>query len=116
VEYLSQRIHDVLAEVGHSADEIAETLDRRQIWGVRNTARFLNPIVRCVQLALSLGPFTIDLTYPETLRVLVDATVVRAVLPEPVKDFLEAFNHGAYPQLEADGVPGGLEVLVPLHA
>jgi hypothetical protein len=115
MEHLSQRLGDIVAELGDSADEIAAALDRHQIWGVRNTVRFLNPIVRYVQQELGIGPFNADLTDPETIRVALDGTTIRTGLRQPIRDFLDAFNDGAYPELEADGVAGRLEVLAPSH-
>ncbi len=115
MECLAQRLIDLFAKLGDTPEKIAATLDRDQIWGVRNTVRFLNPIVRHLQRALALGPFNVDLMEPETVRVVIEGAVIRTELPEPVKQFLLAFNQGAYPALEAEGVPGRLEVLVPFH-
>ena len=36
----------ILKELGNTADEVAAALQAKGIKGVRNTARFLNPLVR----------------------------------------------------------------------
>ena len=100
MEHLSETLSTVLRQLGNSADEIAATLNAQKITGVRNTVRFLNPIVRYVQQALSIGPFNVDLTEPETLRVAVEGTSIHTMLGQPIKDFLRAFDEGEYPELD----------------
>jgi hypothetical protein len=100
MKHLSEKLSTILAQLGNSADEIAATLKQHEIRGVRNTVRFLNPIVRYVQQALSIGPFNVDLTEPETLRVALDGTSIRTGLRQPIKDFLQAFDEGRYPELD----------------
>jgi hypothetical protein len=112
MEHLSKKLSDILAQLGDSADEIAMALKAHEIQGVRNTVRFLNPIVRYVQQALSIGLFNVDLTEPETLRVALDDTNIRTGLRQPIKDFLRAFDEGAYPELEMQDVAGHLQPAV----
>jgi hypothetical protein len=113
MEHLSKTLSDLLGQLGDSADKIAATLKAHEIRGVRNTVRFLNPIVRYVQQGLSLGPFNVDLTEPETLRVaLLDGTNIRTGVRQPIKDFLEEFDNGCYPELELQLGPGEPETVL----
>lgn len=91
----------ILGSLGATADAVAVTLRGAQISGVRNTVRFLNPVVRYCQAQLRLDNYALDLTQGNQLRmVLPDGTRVLALLPASVKNFLDAFHHGAYPDLE----------------
>ena len=102
----SNRLETILAHLGSSRDAVAGTLKSRGIKGVRNTARYLNPVVRFVQGELRLDDYHLDVTHGDalptyTLRMtLPSGAKEEAVLPEPVKAFLDAFNSGGYPGLE----------------
>jgi hypothetical protein len=90
----------MLDQLGQTADEVAAFLKKQQIQGVRNTVRFLNPIVRYVQGQVS-DARTIDVMTGETLRILfLDGRRQEVSLPKAVKEFLDAFNRGAFPDLE----------------
>src|SRR5262245_47458012 len=43
-------VRQLLKRLGQTADAVAQTLDAEGIRGVRNTARFLNPIVRLIHM------------------------------------------------------------------
>ena len=90
----------MLEELGNTPDEVAEELRARKIQGVRNAARFLNPIVR---LAHGCSPeiYGMDLILGDRLRIVyADGRTDEVVLPEPVLGFLENFHRGLYPDLE----------------
>jgi hypothetical protein len=91
----------ILTGMGDSADAVAVTLRAASIKGVRNTVRFLNPVVRYCQVQLRLDDYALDLTQRNKVRmILPDGTTIQVWLPQPVKDFLEAFHRGAFPDLE----------------
>jgi ABC-type uncharacterized transport system fused permease/ATPase subunit len=96
------RLHDLsklLEQMGASAEEVEATLRATGVQGVRNTVRVLNPVVRYVQNALRLDNLDADVMTGKTLRVH-GAGGGAVPLPKPVLDFLDAFNRGAYPDLE----------------
>jgi hypothetical protein len=91
----------MLSQLGQTAQEVAATLRSQQIQGVRNTVRFLNPVVRYVQGQLP-GARDVDVITGDTVRIgFDDGTKEELALPQAVKDFLDAFNRGEFPDLEA---------------
>ena len=91
----------ILESMGETPDAVAKTLRSAGIHGVRNTVRFLNPIVRFVQLRLAVDAVSLDLFKADTLRLRFhDRTKEEIALPVAVKGFLAAFKEGAYPELE----------------
>jgi hypothetical protein len=99
------RLARLLSILGSSAVDVARTLQSKQIQGVRNTVRQLNPIVRYVQSQIPLDNYRLDLLPSDgegyRLRlVLADARELETTLPRPVREFLEGFNRGDYPELE----------------
>ncbi len=87
-------------ELGSTRDEVAQTLRARRIQGVRNTVRFLNPLVR---YAATLFPDakSIDLILGDRLRIeFANHTSQLIPVPAPVLEFLEVFHRGGYPDLE----------------
>jgi hypothetical protein len=99
MEHLSKKLTDVLRQLGDSPAEIAATLKAHEIRGVRNTVRFLNPIVRYVQHALGIGPFSVDLTEPETLRVAVAAQAFTRGWGSRSRTFFEPLMKASIPSL-----------------
>src|SRR5947209_7237698 len=94
---------NVLSGMGQSPDEVAETLRAAGIQGVRNAVRFLNPIIRFCQPHVRAGHFALDLIQGDVLRMVLPNEKPESVpLPRPVKEFLDAFNRGTYPDLEAN--------------
>ncbi len=91
----------IIEGLGNSPDQIAANLQAQGIQGVRNTVRFLNPIVRFVRGALPLRHLDMDLIQAGVLRIILPAgQKVEASLTQAVRDFLKDFNQGAYPELE----------------
>jgi hypothetical protein len=88
----------MLHSLGKNADEVAATLRAQGVQGVPNTIRFLNPIVRYVQARAAGNPAgvliddTLTLTFP-------DGHEQKETLPQPVREFLDAFDRGTYPDL-----------------
>lgn len=96
----------MLDELGRTPDEVAESLRMRGIKGVRNTARFLNPIVRYANSRLT-NVYGIDLTKPDRLRIeFAGAEVTELPVPVAVLGFLDLFHRGRYPDLEMPVGPG----------
>jgi hypothetical protein len=90
----------ILANLGNTADQVAETIKVHGTQGVRNTVRFLNPLIRYLQTQTHHHTFSMDLILGDRLRIrLDDGTWEEALLPEPVLQFLEAFNRGVYAEL-----------------
>jgi hypothetical protein len=88
----------MLDALGKNADEVAAALRAQGVQGVPNTVRFLNPIVRYAQAQLGGTPTgvvlddTLTLTFP-------DGQVHQEPVPPAVREFLDAFDRGAYPDL-----------------
>jgi hypothetical protein len=90
----------MLDRLGNTPDEVADALRASGIKGVRNTVRFLNPVVRYVQGQLT-GVRDMDLIQPHRLRIeFANATVREVPVPDAVRGFLDGFHRGAYPDLE----------------
>ncbi len=89
----------MLEQMGSSADEVAATLRATGVQGVRNTVRVLNPIVRYAQNVLRLDNLDADVMTGKTFRIH-SVRKHEVALPRAVIDFLDAFNRGAYPDLE----------------
>jgi len=89
-----------------TAQAVADTLQFNNIWGVRNTVRNLNPIVRFAQRQLLIDDYRLalfhsDALFTYVLRLTLSNGVTEEVeMPAAVKAFLDAFNRGNYPGLE----------------
>jgi hypothetical protein len=90
----------VLEQMGTTADEVAASLRAKGVQGVRNAVRVLNPIVRHIQIALRIDNLDADVMTGTTLRIQGGIKKQEVKLPQAVKDFMDAFNRGAYPDLE----------------
>ncbi len=99
---LKEELRTVLERLGGTADEVAATVRVKGVQGVRNTVRVLNPVVRYVQNALRKDNLDLDVMTGKTIRVNSGSTVRKeeVALPEAVRQFLDAFNRGDYPDLE----------------
>jgi hypothetical protein len=96
----------MLDELGATPDAVAATLHRLGVKGVRNAARFLNPIVRYVTPKVP-DASGIDLMLGDRLRIVfADGRVEEVAVPEPVLQFLDDFHRGQYPELEMPTGPG----------
>jgi hypothetical protein len=96
----------MLEGLGSTPDEVADTLRAAGIKGVRNTVRFLNPIVRYAH-TITADVYGIDIILGDRLRI-VFATKreVEVAVPEAVLRFLDRFHQGCYPDLEMPIEPG----------
>lgn len=96
----------MLDVLGRTPDEVAAALRARGINGVRNTARFLNPIVRYAH-SVTTNVYGIDLTQGDRLRIIfANRDVAEVPVPQPVLEFLDLFHRGHYPDLEMPLGPG----------
>ena len=96
----------MLDELGSTAQEVADALRARGIKGVRNTVRFLNPIVRYTHTRVT-DVYGIDLIQGDRLRIVfANGQVTEVGVPESVLRFLDAFHRGDYPDLEMPVSPG----------
>jgi len=96
----------MLDELGSTAQDVADALRARGIKGVRNTVRFLNPIVRYAHTRVT-DVYGIDLIQGDRLRIVfANGQVTEVVVPEPVLRFLDGFHRGDYPDLEMPVGPG----------
>ena len=103
MEPISVQVQDILQNLGESSEAVAAALKSKDIRGVRNTVRFLNPIVRLIEKSIQASHVSIDLMEPNMLRItLQDGGTVEVGLPPAVREFLVAFDHGVYPDLEAE--------------
>src|SRR5690242_924201 len=90
----------ILESLGDTPDAVADTLRSAGVKGVRNTVRFLNPLVRFVQANITDGA-NLDVIKGDTLRVrFVSRIKEEAALPPAVRAFLDNFNRWLYPDLE----------------
>jgi hypothetical protein len=96
----------MLDELGGTPDAVAEVLRAAGIRGVRNTVRFLNPVVRYARKFLPDAQ-GIDLIQGDRLRIVfANGTVSEVAVPEAVLRFLEGFHRGQFPDLELPTGPG----------
>lgn len=97
----SAELARILVELGKTADEVATSLQVKGIKGVRNAARYLNPIVRYALTHMKIDAHDLDVTEGNALRLLFQRQrKERVPLPQAVMQFLEAFHLGKYPELE----------------
>jgi len=96
----------MLDELGRTPEEVADALRARGIRGVRNTVRFLNPIVRYAHTCAA-DVYGIDLILGDRLRIIfADGQATELAVPDPVLQFLDRFHRGLYPELEMPSGPG----------
>jgi hypothetical protein len=98
---LASDLSSLLSGLGDTASDVAVNLRASNVSGVRNTARFLNPIVRYCQSWLRRDDHSLDITQPGTLRIAFpDDSTLEVPLPPAVQEFLTAFNNGQHRDLE----------------
>jgi hypothetical protein len=94
------RIARVLELLGDTPDHVAATLRGAKIQGLRDSTSFMNPLVRYINQKLDIGA-KIEIGAGGTiLRMFHQGNIQEMNLPVPVKEFLERFHRGAYPELE----------------
>jgi len=98
---VATQVSAYLEGLGATAEQVAANLKAGQIQGARNTVRMRNPIVRFLQKTLLIGSLNAELTGPDTLRITLGAgRTEKSALPQAVREFLAAFDRGAYRELE----------------
>ena len=96
----------MLEQMGETPEAVAMTLRARGIRGVRNTARTLNPVVRYA-FSITPGARQIDLILGDQMRTqFADGQITLEAVPDAVRQFLDAFHRGEYPDLEMPIDPG----------
>lgn len=92
---------DLLTQLGTTADEVATNLKAHGIQGSRNTARFLNPLVRYLETQIRPDCLSLDVMQRDRVRLVFgDGRQEEAIIPEPCLAFLQAFNQGGYPEMQ----------------
>jgi len=90
----------MLDELGTTPEQVADALRSSGITGVRNTVRFLNPVVRYAHRKLT-GAQGIDIIQGDKLRIeFANSVATEVAVPEAVLRFLERFHQGQYPDME----------------
>jgi hypothetical protein len=104
--FLGPKMTIMLDDLGKTPDAIAASLRQRGIKGIRNTVRFLNPIVRYAY-SVAPGAYGIDLIQGDHLRIeFAGGERIEVPVPQAVLDFLDLFHRGKYPDLEMPISPG----------
>jgi hypothetical protein len=99
-----QDLPSILLGLGTTPAQVAATLKASGIQGVRNTLRHLNPIVRYVERQLAIDDYQLCVEQ-SNLEMLLQLTmpngkIEKAKISGAVKSFLDAFNSGAFSELE----------------
>jgi hypothetical protein len=94
-------IIQLLAAMGDTADEVAERLRAEGIQGRRASLSFENPIVRYLYRHLNIGHRLEVAAGSFVLRSVAGGQVQEADLSGGVREFLQRFDQGLYPDLEA---------------
>ena len=90
----------MLEELGLTPQEVAAALRARGVRGIRNTVRFLNPVVRYAHARIPEAR-GIDVIQRDAMRIVfADGREEVVSLPDPVRRFLDAFDRGEFPDLE----------------
>jgi hypothetical protein len=97
---VEETVGESLEALGSTFDEVARTLHSKGIQGMRNTVRILNPIVRYLQTRLR-NILAVDVLEGDAVHILYrDGGEETTPLPAAIREFLGAFDSGAYPDLE----------------
>ncbi len=92
-----------LEALGSTPDQVAETLRRERIQGMRDSTSFMNPVVRHLNRTLTIGGRLEVGAGGTVLRLQLEGKVQEVPLPVPVQAFLDCFHPGLYPDLERAG-------------
>lgn len=91
----------LLDGLGATPDEVAASLQALGFQGVRNAVRTLNPFVRYLASHLRVDAFGLDVMKGDRVRLTHgNGTTEETALPDAVRQFLDRFNRGQYPDLE----------------
>ena len=96
-------ISQKLEALGSTPDQVAETLRRERIQGMRDSTSFMNPVVRHLNRTLNIGGRLEVGAGGTVLRLQQGGKVKELPLPVPVQAFLDCFHRGLYPDLETAG-------------
>src|SRR5262249_13198940 len=94
-------ITNALSRLGRTAHEVADMLQAAAVRGKRGDASFSNPVVRSPNRPLDTGPRLTTSVGGDRLLVEYPDHTEEYALPEPVKEFLNGFHAGQYPDLES---------------
>jgi hypothetical protein len=85
---------------------VAKALNCTAIQGVRNPVRILNPIVRYLQARIP-NVVVVDVIRGDAMHIVYcDGNEDMTPLPLAVREFLDACDRGAYPELEISRAGG----------
>ena len=96
-------ISQKLEGLGSTPDQVAETLRRERVQGMRDSTSFMNPVVRHLNRTLNIGGRLEVGAGGTVLRLQLEGKVKEVPLPLPVQAFLDGFHRGLYPDLERAG-------------
>ena len=105
-----QSILQTLEGMGSSPEQVAATLRRVQIQGMRDSTSVMNPVVRYLNQNLNIGGRLEVGAGGATLYLQLAGKLKQVPLPVAVQGFLEFFHRGLYPDLEAPIRPGSTPV------
>jgi hypothetical protein len=94
-----EEITELLARMGDTAEQVAQTLRSAGVRGLRGNTSFLNPIVRYLNWSIEIGG-RLEVVEGTALRLQLSGEVREAPLPPAVQAFLTAFHRGDFPHLE----------------
>ena len=101
MDTLLSQLEASLAALGSTIEQVRATLLTHNVKGVRNTARFLNPVIRYIHKDLVEPKTGMELLETGHLRLTsADGHRHETALPLAVEEFLKGFNAGDYPELE----------------
>jgi hypothetical protein len=104
----------MLSELGETPDQVANVFRVLGIKGIRNTVRFLNPVVRYAH-CLVKNAIGIDIILGDRLRICIaDGSSREVDVPRAVLQFLDRFHRGDFPDLELEVGPDGVIDAYPI--
>jgi hypothetical protein len=98
-----EAISQIFEAMGSTPDQVAETLRRTRVRGMRDSTPFMNPVVRHLNRTLNIGGRLEVGAGGSVLRLQLEGKVREVPLPVPVQAFLDCFHRGLYPDLETAG-------------
>jgi hypothetical protein len=95
-----EQISHLLESMGSTPDEVAASLRKADVRGLRDSTAFLNPVVRYLNRSLAIGGRLEIGASGAVLRLQLRGKLQEIPLPLPVQVFLDGFHRGLYPDLE----------------